>query len=183
MNTVKTDTTPRAWVGCLGCYNSGSLNGEWLEGSAAADLVAAGLAQDITVGDYTAPRCLSCGADEFWVFDHENYLGLISGECSPVDAERYAATVEEIEREGIDLGAAAAFIADRHEWDLDAFQDSYVGQYESLEEYAQELAGELYGKELEGAAWPFTCIDWEWAARELSYDYAILGDGFIFRQV
>ena len=182
MNTI-TDTTPRAWVGCLGCYNSGSLRGKWIDGCDAADLVAAGLAREITVGDYTAPRCLSCGGDEFWVFDHENYAGLIRGECSPVDAQGHAATIEEIQRQGIDLDAAAAFIEDRGEWDADAFQDSYVGQYESLEEYAQELAGELYGKELEDARWPFSCIDWEHAARELSYDYAILGDGYVFRQI
>lgn len=182
MNTI-TDTTPRAWVGCLGCYNSGSLRGKWIDGCDAADLVAAGLAQELTVGDYTAPRCLSCGGDEFWVMDLEGYGKFLDGECSPVTAQEIALLMEELERQGIDLDAAGAFIEDRGAWDLDAFQDSYVGQYKSLEEYAQELAEELYGKELRDAVWPFTCIDWEHAARELSYDYAILGDGYVFRQI
>lgn len=182
MNTVIEETAPRAWVGCLGCYNSGRLNGKWLDGSVAADMVAAGLAQEITVGEYTAARCLTCGGDEFWVMDHENYYGLIDGECSPVTAQEHAATIEEMQRQGIDLDAAAAFIEDRGEWDLDAFQDAYVGQFASMEEYAQELAEELYGDKIRDAHWPFTCIDWEHAARELSYDFAILGDGYIFRQ-
>lgn len=182
-----TDTTPRAWVGCLGCYNSGRLNGKWIDGTVAADLVAAGLAREITVDDYTAPRCLKCGSDEFWVMDLENYEGFLSGECSPSVAQEIALFIEELENEflaenNVDLAAVRAFIDDRGSWDADTFIDSYVGQYDSLEEYAQELAGELYGKELSAAIWPFTCIDWEWAARELSYDYSILGDGYVFRQ-
>lgn len=181
MNTI-IENQARAWVGCLGCYNSGRLNGRWLDGSVAADLVAAGLAQEITVGDYTAQRCLTCGADEFWVMDHEGFLGLIDGECSPVTAQERAAIIDEIIEAGIDLDAAAAFIEDRGEWDQSSFEDQYVGQYESMEEYAIELAEELYGPEIANAHWPFTCIDWQHAARELSYDYAILGDGYVFRQ-
>ena len=37
--------------------------------------------------------------------------------------------------------------------------------------YAQELASELYGKEVDSARWPFNCIDWERAAHELLQDY------------
>jgi antirestriction protein len=177
-----TDNTPRAWVGCLGCYNSGRLVGKWIDGREAGDLVAAGLATVETVGDYTAPRCVRCFGDEFWTMDLEGYGGFLSGECSPITAQEIALLIEELERQGIDLDAAGAFIEDRGAWDLDAFQDSYVGQYESLEEYAQELAGELYGKELDDARWPFTCINWQHAAEELSHDYALLGGGYVFRQ-
>ena len=37
-------------------------------------------------------------------------------------------------------------------------------------EYAQELAEDTGMMEKE-VRWPYTCIDWEWAARELKYDY------------
>jgi len=40
------------------------------------------------------------------------------------------------------------------------------------EDYAREEAEDMYGKELEGSYWPFTCIDWERAARELQMDYS-----------
>lgn len=40
-----------------------------------------------------------------------------------------------------------------------------------FEDYASEMASDLYGKEISDAKWPFDCIDWEQAARELQQDY------------
>jgi len=37
--------------------------------------------------------------------------------------------------------------------------------------YAQELAEDI-GAVKDHADWPYTCIDWEWAARELQMDYS-----------
>jgi antirestriction protein len=116
------------------------------------------------------------------VFDHEGMLGLIKGECSPSEAAEAAATVEEMERAGIDLEAAAAYIDDRGEWDASNFEDSYAGEFDSMEEFAQQLAEDI-GALNEFLVWPHNCIDWEHAARELSYDYSLLGDRFIFRQI
>jgi antirestriction protein len=182
MSDTMTHTAPSAWVGCWGCYNGGSLIGKWLEGELIGDPVAAGLATLETVGDYTAPRCVRCFGDEFGVFDHQNMLGLLKGECSLSEAAAAAETVESIEAAGIDLEAAAAYIADRGEWDASDFEDSYQGEFDTLEDFAQDLA---YGCGLidRNAAWPHNCINWEHAALELSYDYALLGDRFIFRQV
>ena len=53
--------------------------------------------------------------------------------------------------------------------DEDSFRETYCGCYSSGEDYAQELAEEL-GSIPEGAGWPLTCIDWESAWRELTYD-------------
>jgi len=39
-----------------------------------------------------------------------------------------------------------------------------------FEDYAQELAEDIGAIDPE-ASWPYTCIDWERAARELKYDY------------
>ena len=66
---TRTDTTPRAWVGCLGCYNGGALVGKWIDGEICADLEYAGLTD-------RAGKCNRCGADEFWVMDHENGGGV-----------------------------------------------------------------------------------------------------------
>jgi len=41
-----------------------------------------------------------------------------------------------------------------------------------FESYARELASDLYGKEVDEACWPFTCIDWEEAADQLKMDYS-----------
>ncbi len=44
-------------------------------------------------------------------------------------------------------------------------RDSY------FETYARDLAEDLHGDSMGKAEWPFTCIDWEKAARELQADY------------
>jgi antirestriction protein len=46
-------------------------------------------------------------------------------------------------------------------------RDSY------FEDYAQELADDL-GLLQKGSTWPYTCIDWEQAARELQMDYSMV---------
>ena len=48
------------------------------------------------------------------------------------------------------------------------FEESYVGEFDSIGDYAEELAtdiGDVTGSQL--VMWPFTCIDWERAGREL----------------
>lgn len=57
-----------------------------------------------------------------------------------------------------------------HDWEgnwypVTLIKDSY------FEDYAQELAGDLYGKEISDARWPFNQIDWEKAAEALLMDY------------
>ena len=41
-----------------------------------------------------------------------------------------------------------------------------------FEEYARELADDLYGDEMRGTHWPFSYIDWEAAAVALQQDYS-----------
>ena len=60
---------------------------------------------------------------------------------------------------------------------LDDFEEAYQGQYDSDEDFAQEL-GEID----KSAHWPNNCIDWEYAAKELMYDYSA-EDGYYFRNL
>jgi hypothetical protein len=68
--TTTTDT-PRAWVGCLGCYNAGDLSGRWLDDP-----------DEIRNYRCSRPVTIYNSHEELWVFDHE-HMPLISGECSP----------------------------------------------------------------------------------------------------
>ena len=55
---------------------------------------------------------------------------------------------------------------------------------EDFEEYAQDLASDLYGEEIRNAHWPFDCIDWEKAAASLRMDYSSIdyqGTTYLFR--
>jgi len=65
--------------------------------------------------------------------------------------------------------------------DLRNFEESYSGEYDSDEDFAQEQAEQL-GLINESATWPNNCIDWELAARELMYDYSEQ-DGYYFRNL
>ena len=66
-------------------------------------------------------------------------------------------------------------------YELDSMQEAYSGEFSSDKDFAQNMADELglINKEL---SWPYTCIDWEWAAKELMYDYFDI-DGHYFRSL
>lgn len=63
----------------------------------------------------------------------------------------------------------------------DAFREAYAGEYASDEDFAQEMAEEV-GAIARKVEWPYTCIDWEQAARELMYDYFEEG-GYYFSNI
>lgn len=147
MGTMIEITTPKAWVGCLGCYSNGALVGKWLEGESCADLEGAGLAKIETHGDYTAARCVRCGGDEFAVLDHEGYGDLLSGECSAPEAQAVALAIATIEDEGLDIVAVFGYASNFHldivnfdDW-KDDYEDAYIGEYE-IRDYAEQLADE-----------------------------------------
>ena len=159
--TARTDTTPRVWVGCLACYNDGTLRGEWVDASEAGDFV----------------PCEGRGHEEWWCFDHEGFSGLLSGECSPMEAQRLAEVLE-----GVTMPpeAFAAFVGNMghsyaaQDWDAtqEAADDAYAGEWDSLADYAEELFQDTAAsREVADSldSWPFTCIDWERAGRELDY--------------
>lgn len=190
--------TPRAWVGCLACYNAGHLVGEWIdatEADTACDIDYAlrrdrahpatpDLAESMT---RIRRAHLAEGHEEWWVFDHEGFAGLLSGECSPAEAQRSARLFDAIGADGHPVEAVAAWAEHTgpvEEWDRptrESFEDAYAGEWRSEQEYAEQLAedvGAVTGEE----AWPLSCIDWSRAARDLFIDdvYAVRSPGGIY---
>lgn len=79
-----------------------------------------------------------------------------------------------MEDEGIDedlLNACRAYMYIMSEPDLSNFEESYIGSYDTPEEFAQEQADTI-GAMNNNGQWPFYCIDWEYAARELMHDHS-----------
>jgi antirestriction protein len=160
--------TPRVWVGCLACYNAGALIGEWFDATdAPCEMEAFGQAVVHPAG---------MAHEELWVFDHEGFHGLLSGECSPMEAQRIAEALARVD----EPAAFAAWFVDTYgsgiacpdDEALDAFTDAYCGEYASETDFAQELAEEL-GTVPTNYSWPASYIDWERAARDLFMsDYA-----------
>jgi len=63
--------------------------------------------------------------------------------------------------------------------DISDIEEAYQGEYSSDEEFARQTACEL-GYFNDDPIWPYRCIDWECAARELMFDYAT-HDNLYFR--
>jgi antirestriction protein len=130
--------------------------------------------------------------EELWVFDHEGFHGLLTGECSPSEAKELA---EQIERSD-NPAAFAVYVADHlgrqyaaKDWDAarESFEEAFCGVYESEKDYAYELAEEL-GALNEDATWPNNYIDWDAATRDLfmgDYSSSRTDDGevYIFRTI
>jgi antirestriction protein len=138
-----TETTPRAWVGCLACYNGGRLVGAWVDGTEAEDMAAdfdAFNGGEVWLNEFDdTQRRLHLGEkhEEFWVFDHENYAGALTGECSPAGAQRLAVALTDLD--SYPIAAVAAYISNMGGTDdLDGFEDEFLGEWDSLEAYAEE---------------------------------------------
>jgi antirestriction protein len=167
-------------VASLSDYNAGRLHGRWIDATqdreAIFDEIQAMLAE--------SPEAI---AEEFAIHDFDDFGGIRLGEWEDVDhvCELAAALVAH----GLAFAAwyasadveAATSLAEQ-------FQEAYCGEFDSLADYAEELAteiGDVTGSQL--AMWPFTCIDWERAGRELEFAGDIwradasLGRVWIFR--
>lgn len=104
--------------------------------------------------------------------DSEGFGGFLKGECSPHDAARIAEFIDAIPSY-IPAEAVAAWLENSGqdaltEWsDVEEdFNEAWAGEHDSDEDSAQDLAEELDMID-EKLGWPYSCIDWEHAAREL----------------
>ncbi|PCC45843.1 antirestriction protein ArdA [Brevibacterium aurantiacum] len=177
---LDTDTTPRAWIGCLACYNAGRLVGEWFD---AED------ADDVTLADvHGGTDRVRTGCEELWVMDHENMPR--RGEMSPHEASewaRVALSVPEHERPALCAWVASGDYTAEGDGDLPSvsdFEDRYVGRWPSFREYAENLADDI--GLLAGAPEALVSyFNWEAWSRDLAFDYttepAPGGDVYVFR--
>lgn len=193
-----TTTEPRAWVGCLSCYNGGRLTGAWLTGEqcgedlrySAPELADCGRYWGVDGAAGAFDRCRVCGGDEWWVMDHEG-IGR-RGEMSPTEFASIAAVFTALDSDGYDVDAFRAFLdyqgSPAGELDdiAERFREAYNGCHDSGADFAEELAEDT-GSVPEDAPWPCQFIDWERAWRELEIGgdyYSAPADGgrvYIFR--
>lgn len=144
------------YVGTYAKYNNGSIAGDWL-----------------TLSDYADKKefyeaCAKLHEDEddpefmFQDTDGEHF-GMITE--SDIDDDLFDLV------HSLDEDEAEIYAAYRKNFDgsWSDCQDRYQGSYESDEAFAEYMA-EQCGDYPRQVSWPYTCIDWEWAARELMYD-------------
>lgn len=199
------DNAPQVWVGCLACYNAGDLVGEWFDATDAPTDVE-DFNQRVEASTRVSNVHILEAHEELWVFDHENFHGLLTGECSPAVAAEIAGVLARV-----DEPEAFALFVDRElggygyaqaDWDaaVEQFGDAFCGYFDSEADYAQELADEAgmlsvpndeYGRRDRrdlSSVWPFSCIDWDRAWNELriggdNWSEYVAGKGYaIFRR-
>ena len=85
-----------------------------------------------------------------------------------VEKKFTAEQLEEIENSHLGLEVWEA--AEALDVQFEDTEEAYSGEFASDEEFAQDLA-EQCDMIQEKVVWPYTCIDWEFAARELMMDY------------
>lgn len=164
-NSATMTITPRVWIGCLHCYNSGELVGQWY------DAVDAG---DVRPHHLHGVPC-SDAHEEMWVMDHENMP--IRGEIDPYHAGLWGQAIEAIAPQW--RAPYLAWIEDQ--WIQDPqdaptqqqFNEVFEGQFESFRDYAEMVAGDidlLYG----APDVAVTYFDWESYARDLEADYTVI---------
>lgn len=162
---------PRAWVGCLHCYNNGDLVGEWFDATEAADVT-------LTVLHLEHPQQEGC--EELWVFDVDGIP--VSEEMSPLEAANWGNllnSVDELLQPAFYawIGAGAASYDDDGLPDPKAFEEAFIGVYSDFREYSDHLADEtlLYDASDELRRY----FDYDQFARDLKMDYVVedLSDG------
>ena len=133
-----TDTTPRAWIGCLACYNEGRLVGDWFD---------AATADEVTTYDVHGAHSRADSHDELWCFDHENIP--VRGELDPLTATawgRCLAEVDEHLRPALCAWVESGDYVAEGTGDLPSisdFEERYQGHWDTFAEYAEQLADNI----------------------------------------
>lgn len=164
--------TPEVWVGCLACYNAGRLIGQWYDALEAGELTPEQLHEgrlaQLEARDGGSPH------EELWVMDHQGFGGLLTGECSPMEAQRLAEVIGELEDANLPVEAFAAWLqGEANSGAVSDFGDVFQGVWDSEEDFARQMSEDIgdTGSVPEGAAWLLQYVDWERVARDLMMDF------------
>ncbi len=160
----------RVWIGCLACYNAGDLVGEWFPADEAGEVSRGDVHRNVSA-PAAIMRMILDTHEEMWVMDHEGLP--VSGEMSPHEAQAWADLMGEVDDD--ERPAFAAYIDalghnDPADISADDFREAYSGEWDSREDFAQDLAEEM-GAIPTDYSWPASYVDWERAARDLFMDY------------
>jgi antirestriction protein len=125
--------SPAIYVASLADYNNGVLHGAWIDAAREAEAIQADI--DAMLKESREP-----GAEEFAIFDYDQFGQCRIHENDPIDlVARIARGIQE-------HGYAFAVWADVKEGNperWDDFEEAYLGHYESVEAYADQLADDL----------------------------------------
>ena len=126
-------TTPRIYVACLAAYNNGYLHGQWIDADQDEEAIFAEIHAMLL-------RSPVRDAEEYAIHDYEGFEGVALKEYSAVGTVvRIAAFLAE---HGALGGAVLAHFCGNLDEATQALTDGYMGAFESLADYVQELTEE-----------------------------------------
>jgi antirestriction protein len=170
---------PRVYVASLSDYNGGTLHGVWIDAKQSAEAIQAEV--DAMLENSPEAQRYGTPAEEWAIHDYEGFGPIRLGEWESFEV--ISSLAHSLDQHG---DAFAAYVAMEGlsglEEDLGgAFTEAYQGHYDDVADYAFRLAEDLgtmsrYQRDDYSmfqppddltTEWPFTCIDWERAGREL----------------
>jgi antirestriction protein len=158
--TTEQSPEPKIYVASLSDYNAGRLHGRWIDAAQDVEAVEAEIVDMLG-------ESRELVAEEWAIHDYDDFGDIRLGEFEDLGhvCELAAALVEYGEAFG------AWYVNGGHDDGQplgEQFQESFCGTFDDLDDYAQDLAtglGEVTDQHL--TTWPFYCIDWDRAGREL----------------
>lgn len=176
---TQTETTPRIFLTDYASYNNGTQFefGHWVDLTdfSDADELNEYISNHFKEADEKSP--LGSPREEIMITDYEGFPEKFYSESYDSslieDLFEYLETLENCHNPE----AMEAYI--NAGYDASDFDEAFQGEYSSDEDFAETMAEEL-GYIQKDVQWPYTCINWEHAARELMYDYFEAG-GYYFR--
>ncbi len=160
-------TDLRFYAACLASYNAGRLHGAWIDASTDVDEMQAAINKMLRASSYPNvevacpdcdapdPECPTChgrgkvpSAEEYAIHDYEERWNL--GEYPGLERiVKFMELVEKAEDRGIDADDVQAILdhfgTDYIDTAGDAIENNFHGTYDSLTEYAEQFAEEVYG--------------------------------------
>jgi len=192
--------TPRIYVACLASYNAGQLHGAWIDVDQSADEIHAAVTAMLKSSPENA-TCQWCGAvllaksgpvawnkpcthgqhlpgnaEEWAIHDYEGFGDLRLSEWESFD--RVSAIAAGISEHGEAFTAWLSYDSSRDATDLQAFEDAYRGEWDSLHDYADDFAEStgLY-QAAEKAGSPYVTVDVDALTRDLDIEmYTVTSD-------
>lgn len=130
---------PRVWIGCLECYNSGRLVGDWYSCAEAPDITTSQL-HGRPIREHTH--------EELWCLDTDNIP--VNREMSPMEAGEWGEIYNELDSPDLWPALCAwvrsgSYVA-QGDTDLPSvgdFEERHAGEWESFRDYAFRLAEDL----------------------------------------
>ena len=125
---------PKIYFACLASYNTGILHGEWIDATLETDEIQEEIQRVLKSSPIE-------DAEEHAIHDYEDFYGAESGEYPDLEE------VSNVAKFLVEHGELGAEILSHFCCDLEearkAIEEQYLGEYESLEDYAEEYVEQL----------------------------------------